>query len=352
MGLRILHIGNIAGNAYNIAKALRQRSNIEADVFTHDYRYFISDPEWEDGDIEPVRFDDPSIPIWSEVDLKGFRRPEWYAEQLDGLARRRLRQHGGEGPAAHRGRQAAFRRGDGRIPAAAPRGAVRGGFPPAAARTCATDWRRSFPKRRLRRTGARWVAARYEEILDKSFAPLGEKELERFVRGADRLASLFARYDIIQTYGVCEPMWPLLLAPSVPRVTFEHGSMREHPFQGDLRGKLWRWPTRRRCGTSSPTPTRSTPSGGWGWTTARSSRTPSTTRSFVPSIRHCGRGSWRSTAAGKSSSPSRGTTGRSRGTTSSSAASPCSSGEWAAAQSSSWPIGARKWSGAGRWCGN
>ena len=60
MGLRILHIGNIAGNAYNIAKALRQRSDVEADVFTHDYRYYISDPEWEDGDIEPVRFDDPT----------------------------------------------------------------------------------------------------------------------------------------------------------------------------------------------------------------------------------------------------------------------------------------------------
>ena len=58
-----------------------------------------------------------------------------------------------------------------------------------------------------------------------------------------------------------------------------------------------------------------------------------------------------STAAGTSSSPWRGTTGRSRGTTSSSAASPCCSGGWAAARSSFWPTGAKKWSGAGPWCG-
>lgn len=34
MKLRILHIGNIANNAYNIAKALREKTDIEADVFT------------------------------------------------------------------------------------------------------------------------------------------------------------------------------------------------------------------------------------------------------------------------------------------------------------------------------
>ena len=108
--------------------------DVEADVFTHDYRYYISDPEWEDGDIEPVRFDDPHVPIWSEVNLKGFRRPEWYAEQLDGLARRRLRNMAAKDLLRIGGRQAALRRGDGGVSAAARQRAVCGRFARAAAR--------------------------------------------------------------------------------------------------------------------------------------------------------------------------------------------------------------------------
>ena len=80
--------------------------------------------------------------------------------------------------------------------------------------------------------------ARYRAILGSAFAPLRKSELERLVEGARDLADLFRSYDIIQTYGVWEPMWPILLTPGIPRVTFEHGSMREHPFQGDTLGNL------------------------------------------------------------------------------------------------------------------
>ena len=45
--LRVLHIGNIANNAYNNARIQRQYG-IEADVICYDYYHIMSCPEWED----------------------------------------------------------------------------------------------------------------------------------------------------------------------------------------------------------------------------------------------------------------------------------------------------------------
>jgi glycosyltransferase involved in cell wall biosynthesis len=76
--LRVLHIGNIANNAYNNAKIQRRRG-IEADVSCHDYYHVMGSPEWEDaefiGDVV-----DEYCPDWWNVDLRGFRRPEWFAQ--------------------------------------------------------------------------------------------------------------------------------------------------------------------------------------------------------------------------------------------------------------------------------
>ena len=46
--LRVLHIGNIANNAYNNARIQRQYG-IDADVLCHDYYHVMATPEWEDG---------------------------------------------------------------------------------------------------------------------------------------------------------------------------------------------------------------------------------------------------------------------------------------------------------------
>ena len=237
MTLRVLHIGNIASNAYHIAKALRQQTDIEADVYTHGYRYYLSQPEWEDADIEPRGFADPNVPDWSDVDLKGFVRPAWYAEQLDGPARRRLRTRAAKDllrvvedrlidGAAALPMAKLLRAGRWEEISAARLGELYNGLAATLPTTpTAQEWHRH-------------LMARYRQIVDSSFAPLREKDLAKLVEGAGELAELFRRYDIIQTYGVWEPMWPLLLTPAVPRVTFEHGSMREHPFQGDLLGNL------------------------------------------------------------------------------------------------------------------
>jgi hypothetical protein len=74
--LRILHIGNIANNAYNNAKIMR-RIGIEADVLCMDYYHIMGCPEWEDAELESFP-EDENRPIWAKVDLKGFKRPSWF----------------------------------------------------------------------------------------------------------------------------------------------------------------------------------------------------------------------------------------------------------------------------------
>lgn len=76
--LRVLHIGNIANNAYINAK-IQRRAGIEADVCCHDYYHVMGCPEWEDADFQGDVGDQFS-PDWWAVDLHGFRRPPWFAQ--------------------------------------------------------------------------------------------------------------------------------------------------------------------------------------------------------------------------------------------------------------------------------
>jgi glycosyltransferase involved in cell wall biosynthesis len=75
--LRVLHIGNIANNAYYNAM-IQRRCGVEADVICYDYYHVMSCPEWEDavfeGEVEPNQ------PNWWGTSLKGWSRPEWFAQ--------------------------------------------------------------------------------------------------------------------------------------------------------------------------------------------------------------------------------------------------------------------------------
>jgi glycosyltransferase involved in cell wall biosynthesis len=73
---RILHVSNIANNAYINAK-IQRRYGIEADAFSNDYYHFMGIPEWEDGTIVG-EIEDQNFPDLSKVKVKGFRRPRWF----------------------------------------------------------------------------------------------------------------------------------------------------------------------------------------------------------------------------------------------------------------------------------
>ena len=75
---RILHIGNIANNAYNNAKLLN-KLGFENDVICYDYYHIMGCPEWEDAEFENT-LDDDFHPDWTKVDVNGFKRPDWFAQ--------------------------------------------------------------------------------------------------------------------------------------------------------------------------------------------------------------------------------------------------------------------------------
>ena len=75
--LRVLHIGNIANNAYNNARIQREYG-IEADVLSYDYYHVMGTPEWEDEEFSDSIND--MYPNWWETSLGGWKRPKWFAQ--------------------------------------------------------------------------------------------------------------------------------------------------------------------------------------------------------------------------------------------------------------------------------
>ena len=76
--IKVLHIGNIANNAYNNAKLLAE-VGFSCDVICYDYYHVMGCPEWEDADFENTLADD-FAPDWQDLDLNGFKRPKWFVQ--------------------------------------------------------------------------------------------------------------------------------------------------------------------------------------------------------------------------------------------------------------------------------
>jgi hypothetical protein len=80
--LRVLHIGNIANNAYNNA-CIQRRYGIEADVVCYNYYHIMGCPEWEDGDFQKrsaIAMLDHFKPDWWATSLGGWSRPRWFVQ--------------------------------------------------------------------------------------------------------------------------------------------------------------------------------------------------------------------------------------------------------------------------------
>jgi glycosyltransferase involved in cell wall biosynthesis len=194
--VRVLHVGNIANNAYLNAK-LQRRAGVEADALCDEW-HVISQPEWEDADLAAASDDYESLV--QPAAERGWRRPEWVLEL--------------------RSLDPAFSRG---------------------------EWLRErllaladLPglTRRLRSARARYEPLRGAlghdlGLLDLAQADVWKRRLER---RAGSLGTLFSRYDVVQLYGLHPVLLPLDL-PAVPYVAFEHGTMREIPFENTWRGR-------------------------------------------------------------------------------------------------------------------
>lgn len=87
--LRVLHVGNIAGNAYLNAKFLRS-VGVDADVLSHSYRHVMSFPEWEDADLRHSHGDDNN-PRFSWSDKRRYQRPRWFVDGSLAVAVEKIR---------------------------------------------------------------------------------------------------------------------------------------------------------------------------------------------------------------------------------------------------------------------
>ncbi len=268
--LRVLHIGNVANNAYLNAKILNARG-IDCDVVCADYYHIMACPEWEDADFQGD-VGDQFNPDWESVDLRGFRRPRWFAQ----------------GPMRYCIAYLSARRGGPRLAAAFYWSYLRArrwytcSSRLRVVRKTVNGIRASLLGRAVRKLkrGAFWaccvpgaVARRmigskrdeaegpvsnpsHEVHNDVPFFDHRMKELtaefaEAFPDRADRLTSddlvrnglatrwwqrLFRHYDVVVGYAV-EGKWPLL-AGSRPYFAYEHGTIRNIPFEDNEQGRM------------------------------------------------------------------------------------------------------------------
>jgi len=75
---RILHVGNVANNAYINAKILN-RAGFDCDVACYEYYHIMGTPEWQDADFESNGIDQ-FFPNWQSMDLGDYQRPRWFAQ--------------------------------------------------------------------------------------------------------------------------------------------------------------------------------------------------------------------------------------------------------------------------------
>lgn len=190
--MKVLHMGNIANNAYNNAKFLR-RKGVEADVLCHDYRHVMGQPEWEDATFSGSV--DEFEPDWTSIDLGDFCRPAWFKQEniIKGSVFRKQ-----------------LFKGQFRIENLAYR----------------------LPMLWL------WILISYLKCRRTGSSPTPcMLDVWSHARYRKRFEEWFDGYDLIQAYST-DPIDAWMFSGDRPYVAFEHGTMREIPFENSARGRL------------------------------------------------------------------------------------------------------------------
>jgi glycosyltransferase involved in cell wall biosynthesis len=197
--MRVLHFGNVANNGYNNAKLLR-RLGVAADALC-DESYALAQPEWEDAKFE--RMVDPLASIAEMHRNVSWARPEWVLTVEDPFARRRFK-------------------GQYRLELALSRARDRRAV------------RRLYDELR----------PEYAEIEDVLGTPLTLQDVQEAHRAAwmhgllvGGLPRLLGGYDVVQAYAT-HPTLVLVTATRAQLVAFEHGTMRDLPFEDSWRGRM------------------------------------------------------------------------------------------------------------------
>lgn len=268
-GLRVLHIGNVANNAYRNATLLNE-AGLDCDVICYDYYHLMGSPEWEDADIEGV-IADHFYPNWSSVNLNGFSRPTWFAQgPVKTCIRYLLARRRGQYVRARlwwavldwqRWWLSAVRMPLGRSTRLV-RIVRRLKGTPASLQASLRAWVRSIPPlaaavRAVRRalqsrsvpalpTGqrveadefaarAQYLVEEFQRLFPDRPDKLMPEDLEAWRALYPKWKMLFHEYDIVQGYST-DPIFPLVYGKR-PYIGFEHGTLRDIPFEPTAQGR-------------------------------------------------------------------------------------------------------------------
>ena len=198
--MRVLHLGNVANNGYINVKFLR-RAGVQADAVC-DERHIISQPEWEEADVATPA--DHFMSLEAEARAAGWARPDWVIPVYDD-------------PSAHQRFKGQY--------------------------WLIYHWKLATNMVGLRPLYLR-LAREYEPLRNE----LGELTFGDVVSGFNwawmrslvlrqPLSPLLRSYDVTQAYAT-HPILTMINAPDQPCVAYEHGTLRELPFEDSFRGRL------------------------------------------------------------------------------------------------------------------
>ena len=263
--MKSAHAGNIANNAYLIAKFLRRKGE-DAHAFHFRSEFIMGHPEWEDADFaeELDPFDPPD---WKAMRFtNGYERPPW-VHYISGLPAPYTLP--ADSPGGRTARVMAATYSDGS--ASAPQGSLTQRLRAASSALAgryqalarqgqldrgerlqlwglglvreAVEWasfqraeRRLFVNPRLAT-----ILAQADEInRDSKLAAAGQRlRLRELVKTPfwPSYRPLAKDFDLVQLYGL-EAAKGVLLPPDKPFVAFEHSTMRTIPFEDSVRGRL------------------------------------------------------------------------------------------------------------------
>jgi glycosyltransferase involved in cell wall biosynthesis len=237
--LRVLHVGNIANNAYLNAKFLRS-VGIEAHVICYDYHHVMATPEWEEVELLHGHGDD-FFPRFSTKDLCNYHRPDWFVSGTLASCAARMALLAGERPS--RLRVAWLYLCEQIIALTTKMFGVRAGygaqlliFRPGflyhklsgysrsrLARWIGWVFRGAASNQRDRHDIVHLVAA-FDDAFPQRPDRLKAEDIIPFLSTATHFQAMFRHYDVVQCYAT-EPIHALL-AGKHPYIAFEHGTLR------------------------------------------------------------------------------------------------------------------------------
>lgn len=231
---RILHIGNIANNAYNNAKLLNE-AGLDCDVICYDYYHIMGCPEWEDADFSGD-FGDQYKPDWVAAGVNGFGRPRWFAqgplfECINYLVARR---EGRFTEANNRWSRLSTLNGS-RLPM---NSGVLGKVSQWTVRLRQLFNRIGYvlqDKNPFFDARAAELISNFTVAFSSRSDKLSSSDLDTYRLVTSKWRELFNFYDLVQAYST-DPILPLLTGNRY--IAFEHGTIRNIPYENTTQGRL------------------------------------------------------------------------------------------------------------------